>query len=79
MNKKTILHRITAIIIFLIILCLMCGCSAKISLDEETLAEVDEDAAHAEEDALKYLSEKYDMDFELKSFEPDIWKKTTKG
>ena len=73
MNKKTILHRITAIIIFLIILCLMCGCSAKISLDEETQAKVDEDAAHAEEDAMQYLSEKYDMDFELKSFEPYIF------
>ena len=30
-------------------------------------------ATHAEEDAMQYLSEKYDMDFELKSFEPDIY------
>ena len=72
MNRETILHCMTTIIISFIIPCLMCGCSSKVSLDEETQAEVDEDATHAEEDALKYLSEKYDMDFELKSFEPII-------
>ena len=72
MNKKTILHCMMAIIIFLIIPCLMCGCSAKISLDEETQAKLDEDTVHAMDDALQYLSEKYDIDFELKSFEPII-------
>lgn len=71
MDEKIILHCMTTIFIFLIIPCLISGCSAKI--DEETQAEVDEDATHAEEDALQYLSEKYDMDFELKSFEPDIY------
>ena len=52
MNKKTILHCMTAIIIFLIIPCLISGCSAKVSIDEETQAKVDEDATHAEEDAM---------------------------
>ena len=41
----------TAIIIYLIIPCMISGCSAKVSLDEETLARLDEDATHAEEDA----------------------------
>lgn len=68
MNRKTILHCMTAIIIFLIIPCLISGCSAKI--DEETQAKIDEDAAHAEKDALQYLSKKYNREFELKSFEP---------
>lgn len=68
MNRKTILHCMTAIIIFLIIPCLISGCSAKI--DEETQAKIDEDTAHAEKDALQYLSEKYNREFELKSFEP---------
>ncbi|MBD5453925.1 MAG: hypothetical protein HDR30_06395 [Lachnospiraceae bacterium] len=77
MNRKIILHCMTAIIILLIIPCLMCGCSSKVSLDEETQAEVDEDATHAEEDAMQYLSEKYDMDFELKSFEPYIFALTS--
>ena len=71
-DRKTILHCMTAIIIFLIIPCLISGCSATVSLDEETQAKLDEDTVHAMEDALHYLSEKYDMDFELKSFEPII-------
>lgn len=68
MNRKTMLHCMTAIIIFLIIPCLISGCSAKI--DEETQAKIDEDAAHAEKDALQYLSEKYNREFELETFEP---------
>ena len=76
MNRKTIQHCIMAIIIFLVISCLICGCPAKISLDEETQAKLDEDTVYAMEDAMQYLSEKYDMDFKLKSFEPIIWGST---
>ena len=79
MNRKNILHCMTAIIIFLIIPYLMCGCSAKVSLDEETQAEVDEDATHAEEDALQYLSEKYSMDCDLTLFEPIISSSTNEN
>lgn len=77
MNRETILHCMTTIIISFIIPCLMCGCSGRVSLSEATQARLDEDATHAEEDALQYLSEKYDMDFELKSFEPDIYMLTS--
>lgn len=77
MNRKTILHCMTAIIIFLIIPCLISGCSGRVSLNEATQAKLDEDATHAKEDALQYLSEKYDMDFKLKSFEPDIYMLTS--
>ncbi len=68
MNRKIILHCMTTMIIFLIIPCLISGCSAKI--DEETQEKIDQDATHAEKDALQYLSKKYDMEFELQSFEP---------
>lgn len=72
MNRKIILHCMTAITIFLIIPCMISGCSAKVSLDEETQAKLDEDTEHAMEDALKYLSEKYSMDYDLTLFEPII-------
>ena len=76
MNRKTIQHCMTTIIIFLIILCLVCGCG-RISVSEATQARIDEEATHAEEDAMQYLSEKYDMEFELQSFEPDIFSLTS--
>lgn len=43
-------------------------------LDREAQAQLNRDARHAEKDAIAYLDEKYHMDYELNTFEPEIIK-----
>lgn len=44
----------------------------EVVLDEETQARLDKDTAHAVDDAKKYLEKKYNMDYELNTFKPEI-------
>ena len=43
-------------------------------LDREARAQLNRDSKHAVEDAMAYLDEKYHMDYELNTFEPEIIK-----
>ncbi|MDE7284889.1 MAG: hypothetical protein K2N85_15095 [Lachnospiraceae bacterium] len=43
-------------------------------LDKEAKAQLNRDSKHAVEDAIAYLDEKYHMDYELNTFEPEIIK-----
>lgn len=47
---------------------------APAGLDREARAQLNRDSKHAVEDAIAYLDEKYHMDYELNTFEPEIIK-----
>ena len=51
----------------------ICFLSNDNELSVESQRELDDDREHAEADARKYLEDKYHMDFEMNSFEPDIY------
>lgn len=59
--------------VFLAVTWLKSFLTLEVVLDEETQARLDKDTAHAVDDAKKYLVAKYNMEYELNTFEPAIY------
>lgn len=59
--------------VFLAVTWLKSFFTSEVVLDEETQARLDKDTAHAVDDAKKYLDAKYNMEYELNTFEPVIY------
>ena len=59
--------------VFLAVTWLKSFLTLEVVLDEETQARLDKDTAHAVDDAKKYLDEKYNIEYELNTFEPIIY------
>lgn len=65
--------KLKVIIVLLTVACLLSSCTSKVVLDEGTQKCLDKDTEHAVDDAKKYLDEKYNMEYELNTFEPVIY------
>lgn len=59
--------------VFLAVIWLKSFFTLEVVLDEETQSRLDKDTEHAVDDAKKYLDEKYNMEYELNTFEPIIY------
>lgn len=59
--------------VFLAVTWLKSFFTLEVVLDEETQARLDKDTEHAVDDAKKYLEEKYNIEYELNTFEPVIY------
>ena len=68
---------VIALAVFLAVTWLKSFFTSEVILDEETQARLDKDTAHAVDDAKKYLDEKYNIEYELNTFEPVIYALTS--
>lgn len=82
-NKKTLIIVLAALVVFFnlilfapfaVFLLIIYMFFSSTGLDKEAKAQLNRDARHAKKDAIAYLDEKYHMDYELNTFEPEIIK-----
>lgn len=76
-NYKIKFSMLKTLFVLMTVVCLLSGCTSQIVLDEETKEQLDKDTEHAVNDAKKYLDEKYNVEYELNTFEPVIYALTS--